>query len=1130
MHLRRLVVRGFKSFADRTVLDFAPGISVIVGPNGSGKSNIVDAIAWVLGEHSAKSLRGGKMEDVIFAGTPQRPAHGRAEVELTIDNSDQRLPIDFAEVSIRRTLFRSGESEYAINGTPCRLLDIQELLSDSGIGREMHSLVGQGHLDDILSGSPMDRRAAIEEAAGLLKYRKRKERSLRKLERVEADLERLGDVLNELKRQIRPLERQAEVAKRAASLNEELHEARLRLWVLDHRAVLGEDDADAAAAAARSVQELTAAAAVLADRIDRLEAEASLAQRDAESLLTLELRLSGARDRFTALAGLATERGERLADRAARAPADQAPTEEELNAARAMLSAASDARAEADAEQGRLEQQRSLAHAARERAAAARERLMTLQGELAGLRAAIDRARTEQTELSDALTSADEEELRAARERVVSEREALEELESRERMLATRSGELDARLDAEREKLTAALQELETLDKGLSALHARRGVLDEELARNPDAWSTLAGLQGMIGRIVDEVEIPDDHLSAVRAALGPSADAVLARDLVSAMSGIRALREAGARATIALPSKGAELPEGLARVSDLVAGSGEGADIVRDMLRDIALADDLDHAERLVREHPGLAVVTRQGDRLAVDSITGGAAEVPRDVRAELATVSDQIDAATSERARLAEAASAAQGQVDVVKGMIAELEAAFNELDAETTGAQDRLESHERRIADIERERAVTGRRLQELEQRIEADEARRQEVERALEAALGEEPEADEEILAGIERDLARRALALGELTERERQAEATLRALQERAARASAEHARFEQGRAGWIKRASRCREVAEAANAVVVRIEGWLEEATAARAGGEERRQRSTQALQAARAERRDVESRLEVARNLAHEADLRQADRTHRLAALENWCREKLGMEPSEALEAVAPEESERAGLDQTVATLERKLSLLGKINPIAMEQYDELVERRRFLDEQADDLRRSKADLLKVVEEVDSKIVEIFGKAFNDVATEFEAIFPRLFPGGEGSIELTDPENLLETGIEVQARPAGKKIKRVSLLSGGERSLVALGLLFSIFRSRPSPFYLLDEVEAALDDANLHRLLSVLREFRETAQLLIVTHQKRTMAIGDTLYGISMAGDGVTQVLSESLEELPEVV
>jgi chromosome segregation protein len=467
---------------------------------------------------------------------------------------------------------------------------------------------------------------------------------------------------------------------------------------------------------------------------------------------------------------------------------------------------------------------------------------------------------------------------------------------------------------------------------------------------------------------------------------------------------------------------------------------------------------------------------------------------------------------------------------VDVVKGMIAEVDASFNELDAETAGAQNRLESHERRIADIERERAVTQRRITELEQRIEADEARRREVERSLEAALADEPEVDAEVLAGIERDLARRALALGELTERERQAEANLHALQERAARATAEHARFEQGRASWLRGAARCREIAEVASAAVVRIEAWLADATAARAGGEERRQRSAQALQSARAERRDVESRLEKARDLAHEADLRRADRMHRLAALEEWCREKLGMEPAEALEAVSPEESEREGLNQTVATLERKLSLLGKINPIAMEQFDELVERRRFMDEQADDLRRSKTDLLKVVEEVDGKIVEIFGQAFNDVATQFEEIFPRLFPGGEGSIKLTDPENLLETGIEVEARPAGKKIKRVSLLSGGERSLVALGLLFSIFRSRPSPFYLLDEVEAALDDANLHRLLVVLREFRETAQLLIVTHQKRTMAIGDTLYGISMAGDGVTQVLSESLEEMPEVV
>lgn len=1130
MHLRRLVVRGFKSFAERTVLEFSPGIAVIVGPNGSGKSNIVDAIAWVLGEHSAKSLRGGKMEDVIFAGTPQRPAHGRAEVELTIDNTDGKLPIEFTEVTLRRTLFRSGESEYAINGTACRLLDIQELLSDSGIGREMHTLVGQGHLDDILSGSPAERRAAIEEASGLLKFRKRKEKSLRKLERVEADLDRLGDVLGELKRQIRPLERQAEVAKRAAGLQEELHEARLRAWVLDYHAVLGEDDADAAAAAARSVEELSAEAAALALRIERLEADASLAQRDAESLLTLELRLAGARDRFTALGSLASERGQRLADLAARAPSDDAPTDEQVAEARAALEAATRARALAVAEQDELEQARIAAHAARDRATNARERIMGLRGELAGLVAGLDRARAERDELRASAEDGDDDELSAAKEALRAEREMLEGLESRERALTARSAELDERLATEVEQLAATEAAVDSASGSITTTQARKMILEEELARDPDAWSVLEGTPGMLGRLADHIEISDEHRAAVRAALGPIADAVLATDRAAAIAALARLRSGGARATIVVPTAGAAIPEGIPCASDLIAGTGRRAAMVRDIVRDVAVVDSIESAVALHREHPGLVVVTGAGDRIAPDAVTGGAGEVLRDLRGEIRLLEDQLEILVRTHSDAIAARDAVRGRVEVIEREVEEVEQTLNGLDAETAGAQARLETQERKIAEIERERDAARRRVVDLEARIAADDQRREQAESALSGAVAEEPSVDAELLTQIERDLARRALALGEATERERAAAAFLRAMEERARRSVAEHERFTQGRAGWERGAKRCHEVSAVALHTVTRVNAWLQDAQAARAGGEERRKRSAEAVQAARAERRQIESRLEAARQLAHESDLRRSDRAHRLGSLEEACRDRLEMEPAEALEAVSPDPAEREGLAQQISTLERRLSLLGKINPIAMEQHDELVERHRFLDEQGEDLRRSKSDLLEVVDEIDRKIVEIFGEAFNDVAREFEEIFPRLFPGGEGRVTLTDPENLLETGVEVEARPAGKKIKRVSLLSGGERSLVALGLLFAIFRSRPSPFYLLDEVEAALDDTNLHRLLVVLREFRDTAQLLIVTHQKRTMAIGDTLYGISMAGDGVTQVLSERLDPLPEVV
>jgi len=1123
--LRRLVIRGFKSFADKTVFDFTPGVAVIVGPNGSGKSNLVDAIAWVLGEQGAKTLRGGKMEDVIFAGTPKRPALGRAEVELTIDNSSGVLPIDFTEVSVRRTLFRTGESEYAINDVPCRLLDVQELLSDSGIGRELHTIVGQGQLDEILAGRPEDRRAVIEEASGLLKHRKRKERAVRKLERVDADIERLGDVIAELRRQIRPLERQAEVAKRASEIEAELREVKLKLWVLEYSSVTGEEDAEAERRAVEHVDEIARAVGELTERGERCEADLSTAARAAESLLSTEYRLAASRDRLDALAGLASERATHLDDLAAREPRDEAPSIEEIARAEEALAEARAARERAEEEARHAEAERHTVQTAREEASRAREEVVHLHGERAALRAAVEAAEDERTRLLEhrgvAQNAADR-----SQGGLAEVRQELERLDADETMLGAKLDDAEARATAQRRAVDEIEARALAAERRIESLTARREMLIQEVSRAHDPAALLEGVHGIAGRVIDQVRAAEGYERALRAALGPLSDAVLATSRADAMAALERLKRDGGRASIAVPGASiyAPVPVGVRSLLHVVSSVGPHADLVRGLLSGIALADSLAEAAELSRAHPGIVVVTAEGDRLGANVVTGGAREEIRDPRDELRSRDDELATASDELGVIRREHEHARAELHVLETETEEISERLNALDAQVAGATERLAQLERESHATAREDSVITGRLSEVEERLREDTEKLRAVESRLGRAVASEPEVDLQTLVQIERLAAERALHLGESTERERAAVASLNALQAREQRVSEMRAQWETGRTAWTTGAARARAVAEAAGKLSARASRWVEGARAQRSETEERRRALEALLANLRKERRDAEAALDEARTLAHQSDLRRAERSHRVASLVQRARDEYQMSPEEALEAVRPDPEEADELTRRAATLDRRLGLLGRVNPIAMEQYQGLVDRHTFLSDQVNDLKRSRRDLTSVVAEVDQKIVEIFGAAFQDVAREFNGVFARLFPGGEGRMVLTDPDDLLNSGVDVEARPAGKRVKRVSLLSGGERSLVAVALLFSVFRARPSPFYLLDEVEPALDDVNLHRFLEIAAEFRDRSQLLIVTHQKRTMEIADVLYGISMAGEGVSKVICERLE------
>jgi chromosome segregation protein len=1189
VYLKSLTLRGFKSFASATSLRFEPGITCVVGPNGSGKSNIVDALSWVMGEQGVKSLRGGKMEDVVFAGTTSRPPLGRAEVTLTIDNSDGALPIDYAEVTISRLMFRSGQSEYAINGDHCRLLDVQELLSDSGMGREMHVIVGQNQLETILHAGPEARRAMIEEAAGVLKHRRRKEKALRKLEAMQANLTRLVDLTAELSRRLKPLGRQAEMARKAAGIQADLRDARLRLLADDYvtlAAELQRDEADEAAAVARRAaleQELAAARRTEAD-LDQAAQQASAtlarAQETWFALSSLAERLRGTHKLAAQRHRLLTEQGEperpgRDPDELDRQATELRDEEHELaarlEAGRKVLSAAAAERAAAEAELSAAE--RRIAEGAKAAAAQA--------GQLARLReqvgAAASRSAAAQEELDRLAVSAEQARERAALAQAEHDQagEAAGGGDDDRSELAAAHEQAARTLSeyAERAKL-ARTAERETV-RELAALRARAEALAEAARRGADASAALLAdpdrFGGVLGSFAARLQVADGFEVAIAAALGAAAEAIAVTSLDAAAEILARLRrdDAGRAALVIAADGDGDLmalvsavtsEPGLVRALDVVRAPDGLAGAAGELLRDVVVADDLEHARRIVRDNPALKAVTRTGDLLGAHWAQGGGAR--RQSLFELRAAADEAasglaaaewacEAAAQDLAAAAEAEEAARQAVTETMARRQEADAAA----AEVSGRLGRL-AGAARAAREEADR-VDGT-IEQATLAVDQAKARlarlRQELAAAEDAA--DKPAEPEEEAGWLREDLAERCAAArdAEMEARleVRTAEERLRAISGRAdslvAAAATERQAREQAAQRRARRATQAavagavalgaRYAVEAAERSVSEAQGRRAEAEAANAGGAGQ-------LKVVRAQVRDLTADLDTVVNTAHGTEIARAEHRLRLAQLSEHALDEFGIETDALVAEYGPEvpvpvsgpsndgdaappmtgpsRYDRAEVERRAADAQRQLDRLGKVNPLALEEYAALTERHQFLATQLDDLRKTRRDLLTVVKEVDDRVQEVFASAYADTAREFEQLFSRLFPGGQGSLVLTEPDDMLATGIEIEARPPGKKVKRLSLLSGGERSLTAIAYLFAIFKARPSPFYVLDEIEAALDDTNLQRLLGVFEELRESSQLIVITHQRRTMEAADALYGITMRGDGVSTVISQPL-------
>ena len=1189
MYLKSLTLRGFKSFASSTTLQFEPGITCVVGPNGSGKSNVVDALSWVMGEQGAKTLRGGKMEDVIFAGTAGRPPLGRAEVVLTIDNADGALPIEYSEVTISRTMFRNGGSEYAINGTQCRLLDVQELLSDSGIGREMHVIVGQGQLDSILRATPEERRGFIEEAAGVLKHRKRKEKALRKLDATQGNLTRLQDVLTELRRQLKPLGRQAEVARRAAVIQADARDARARLLaddVVAARSVIDEELADETALKERraSVEKALAEA-----RNTETELEDHL-RTDSPRLSAAQetwYGLSGLRERLRGTAGLATERVRLAAVEADDRRQGRDPEELEAEARRVQEQLESMAASVAEATSGldqtvALRDEAEAAYTTEERriagllraAADQREGLARLHGQVNAIKS---RAAAAGDEIGRLTTARDEAERRASEAHhafTVQENE-IAGLNAGESGLDAALEAAESALGAIEDRLARQGREIHAAERRQAGLSARKEALELGLARKDGAGALLAAtdeISGLLGSVAALMSVRAGYETSVAAALGSAADAVAVDHLDNAVSAMQKLKsEDLGRAGMLLGSDELDdadwpgLPDFATYAIDVVDGPESLHGALRRLLFKVAVVDDLESAKLLVAQASDVTAVTREGDVLGSHFAAGGSTSTTSliEVKAaieqadtDLADAAHAVEAlrfeqhaAESERVEAQERVDAALGRLHESDAEMAAVAEQLGHLGSTARAARGESERLAAAITAAEeaRERDLSG--LAELEERLER-----------AESAPEEEPDTtDLERLAEKSSDARRTEtearLALRTNEERARALEGQVAALLESAETEREERIRARERRERQIRESEAAQAVIAVGDVVLARLETSIKQAARRRADIETARTGREVSLRDCRARLRDLGAELDRLTDSVHKDEMARAELRLRIEALEARSLEELGLEVDALVAEYGPdqlvppvqEESDEAAMEpdhgssdkrlaepvrydrdkqtKRLRAAERSMAMLGKVNPLALEEFTALEERHQFLSEQLDDLRKTRQDLLDIVDDVDAKVEAVFTEAWYDVAAEFENVFERLFPGGEGRLILTDAQNMLTTGIDVEARPPGKKVKRLSLLSGGERALVAVTFLVALFKARPSPFYILDEVEAALDYINLGRLLEIYEELRDNSQLVVITHQKRTMEVADALYGVSMRGDGVSAVISQRLRE-----
>jgi len=1188
MFLKRLECYGFKSFADRTSFDFEKGVTALVGPNGCGKSNVVDAIRWVLGEQSAKSLRGSEMTDVIFNGTASRRPLGYAEVFLHFDNAGRILPVDFEEVVVGRRLYRTGESEYSINKRPCRLRDVREMFMDTGVGAGAYSIIEQGRVDALLQANAKERRALFEDAAGISKYKARKLTALRRLDRVDANLLRVADVVAEVERQLRSIQRQAAKARRYQRLDGELRTKRVALFIADwrelaaRRAEVGEELARAAETAAS----LGAALERVESEILEAETYAVAAERECGDA---ERRRAGARQELVRLEG-------------------EIAAAEEM--ARALDAEAESAEAEAAEDRRRAEASETERATALEAAAELARRIEAADGVLAGRESALVRAREEARalagEIEEMRTRAiDLLRRRAGLEsqvaRIAAEADAIrsrvERVRERLGVLASRAGEVAAesesatirlaeseargrevgdavrlareeenaaageiaalderagRLRAERERSRSRLDLLEDLEQRMEGLSVGvKGLLSRMRAGHPE----LAGLRGIVA---DLVQVDERYEVAIENALGARAQNVVAATTRDTRDAIELLkRESLGRVTF-LPADRmrptgwirpeALLEEGVVgRAVDLVSFDEENRPVLEHLLATVLVVDSLATAIRVSRGSASAArIVTLEGEllfpggamtggryRRPMPGLIGRKGEIER-LRGSLGTL--EIELASLGRERVASEGGRARAREEAER-----LVAEYTALTAETVRLGEVRDALEREGARVAEERALAVSELEHAERdasaaagRLEAERARCKEL-AVDEEGLGGEVAAREGRLAALRGEISEittecsrlraESARLREDHARMTESESRLATLIAERASATELHAR----RAADARRRageSRVR-VASLRERVDEAVRGEAElEAEARRLAGAREAVRAS--LEEARTKSRELRDRVRAAEREKSEIEMKRQEIALRLEALEVRAGEEAGASLAEAA-AGAPEVQDLEALRAEIEDIDRKLRSLGSVNLAAIQDEEALKERRATLTTQRADLERARDKLREAIRMINRISRERFLATFEAVATEFTAMFRKLFGGGRAEVRLAEGEDVLEAGIEIVARPPGKQLRTLSLLSGGEKVLTTISLLFAVFKAKPSPFCLLDEVDAPLDEANVDRFMLVVKEFIERSQFLLITHNKRTMSLADAIYGVTMQESGVSRKIAVKIEAVEEL-
>jgi len=1175
VYLKSLTLKGFKSFADRSRLEFEPGVTVIVGPNGSGKSNVSDSVLWALGEQSAKTLRGNSMEDVVFAGSSARQPVGIAEVDLVLDNRDGTLPLEFSEVTITRRMFRNGESEYLINQSPCRLLDVRELLHDTGLGRDTHSIISQGRLDEILNSRPEERRALIEEAAGVLKHKKRKDRAVRKLASMDVHVDRVADVLAEIDRQLKPLRRQADRAAEYRGIEAELRDLEIALAVSDLRGL--RDTWDSVEKRAREQDaEVELARYRLAERERELATFQSLLEEKGlfvGDLSEQRRRLQSVLERTNSGLLLLEEKGKNLIERLSelRQKIHQSGARQEARSRE--LEQIAEERAVAEGKIQALYTQ--LAELRRESESVKKERLAadeTLSAVMIDARRArkeVDDARTELATIQQALSGfALETEILTDRAKAVrdgrtalvqtlsSRRNRLEDLVGRiahtRKEAALASSDVDKHVRLVESRRVA----LERLRTEMGNVRAEMRALQEvdrafETASPALAWMLAREyeLPGIVGPITEHISVPLEYEQVLERILGADVFCVLLRERSDAAPTVAVLEEKGALDFSLMPVEAASLPDypetgpGI-RLVDVI----ECADSIRPALLalvgDVRVVDTLDEALQpaspwrlvtrsghtvwptgRVRVGPELGedsgVIGRKralgelGDQLFAQEAAAGEAE------AALVTSAEALASAQQAALELSQTLAVLVGEESSLREDVGRLEQMVTDSDTEAASIDVRLRQIDEKTAkDRPQQRLLIDRieqgvlRIEELE---EATITRREE----RETRFREESEVASrlarcqvEIAAVSEREvhLKRR---FGSLSAEVRELGLTVE--QSRLSANSLEHLR------------ERVQPLHDLYSELLERGEHWAEKlrdrARFEQADSESLRETIHSAQDAVRAAQDEVELANEGMGSIRVEKAALEVQVT---AAVKRIV-EDLGLPLERALE-MPPVENRTAAIDRAHA-LRKRIANLGPVNAVAVEECRGLQERRDFTQQQLDDLLASRKALQKVIVAIDRKVRDRFLETFECVDRHFQDIFAVLFPGGHASLTLTDPDDPDATGVEVVAQPRGKRLQKMTLLSGGEKSLTALALLFAVYRTRPCPFYILDEVEAALDDTNLRRFIAFVDSLRSHTQFIVVTHQRRTMEIADVLYGVSMQADGVSKVVSQKLERaLPSEV